>query len=44
MNDSVKLVFKYAILSALLSIAFAGQAANASTVVVGSCKRLCRLF
>jgi pectin methylesterase-like acyl-CoA thioesterase len=38
MNDSVKLVFKYAILSAFLSISFAGQAANASTVVVGSCK------
>ena len=36
MNDSVKLVCKYAILSALLP--FAGQAAPASTVVVGSCK------
>ena len=38
MNDTVKLVCKYAILSALLSGPFAGQAARASTVVVGSCK------
>ena len=38
MNDTVKLVCKYAILSATLSISFAGQAARASTVVVGSCK------
>jgi pectin methylesterase-like acyl-CoA thioesterase len=38
MNDTVKLVCKYAILSALLSAPFAGQAAPASTVVVGSCK------
>jgi hypothetical protein len=36
MNDTVKLACKYAILSALLP--FAGQAAPASTVVVGSCK------
>jgi nitrous oxidase accessory protein NosD len=38
MNDTGKLVCKYAILSALLSGSFAGQAARASTVVVGGCK------
>jgi Right handed beta helix region len=38
MNDSVKLVCKYAMLSAILAISFAGQPAHASTVVVGGCK------
>jgi nitrous oxidase accessory protein NosD len=38
MNDTVKLVCKYAILSALLFGPFAGPAASAATVVVGSCK------
>jgi pectin methylesterase-like acyl-CoA thioesterase len=39
MKDTVKLVCKFAILWALLSISsFAGQAAHASTIVVGSCK------
>jgi pectin methylesterase-like acyl-CoA thioesterase len=39
MKDTVKLVCKFAILWALLSISsFAGQAAHASIVVVGSCK------
>jgi Right handed beta helix region len=38
MNDTMKLVCKYAILSALLSGSFGGQAARASTVVVGGCK------